>query len=169
VLNYKNIIDDFETLAKNHKQINSFSTGDITQLVSWTQQIDGKDNTTNAAPVYPIMYVIPSDITRGEQEIVYGFNVIIADIMDTKTSYDIQTELWSDTLQIAEDVLAQFKYSVTSAQGDYETKYDIESPTTITPFNEAYDDNLVGMNLSISIVIDSPLNRCMAPYRNFDV
>ena len=88
--------------------------------------------------------------------------------MDTKTSYDIQAELWSDTLQIAEDVLAQFKYSVTSAQGDYETKYDIETPTTITPFNEAYSDNLVGWNLDISIVVDIPLNRCIAPYKDFN-
>lgn len=168
MLNYKNIIKDFETLAKNHLQINSFSTGDINQLVSWTQQIDGKDNDTNAAPIYPIMYVIPTDITRGEQEIVYGFNIIIADIMDTKDSYDIQTQLWSDTLQMAEDILAQFKYSITSWQGDYEEKYDIETPTTITPFNEAYDDNLVGMNLSISIVLSNPLNRCIAPYKSFD-
>ncbi len=168
MLNYKNIIDDFEKLAVNHKQINSFSTGDITQLVSWTQKIDGKDNDTNAAPIYPIMYVIPSDFTRGEQEIVYGFNIIIADIMDTKTSYDIQTDLWSDTLQMAEDILAQFKYSVTNKQGDYEARYDIELPSTITPFNEAYDDNLVGMNLSISIVIDSPLNRCIAPFKDFN-
>jgi len=168
MLNYKNIIDDFEKLAKNHKQINSFSTGDINQLVSWTQQIDGKDNDNNSAPVYPIMYVIPSDVTRGEQEIVYGFNIIIADIMDTKTSYDIQTELWSDTLQISEDVLAQFKYSVTPADGDYEDRYDIEGPNTITPFNEAYTDNLVGWNLDISIVLSNPLNRCIAPFRPFN-
>ena len=168
MLNYKNIISDFELLADKHKQINSFSSGDINQLIFWTERIDGKDNESNSAPIYPIMYVIPSDVTRGEQELVYGFNVIIADIMDTKTSYDIQAELWSDTLQIAEDVLAQFKYSVTSAQGDYETKYDIETPTTITPFNEAYSDNLVGWNLDISIVVDIPLNRCIAPYKDFN-
>lgn len=168
MLNYKNIIDDFEKLAKNHKQINSFSTGDINQMIYWTQQIDGKDNDDNNAPVYPIMYVIPSDVTRDEQFITYGFNILIADIMDTKTSYDIQTDLWSDTLQMTEDVLAQFKYSVTSAQGDYETRYDIDLPTTITPFNEAYDDNLVGWNLDISIVVSSPLNRCIAPYNNFN-
>jgi hypothetical protein len=168
MLNYRNIIDDFAKLAKNHKQINSFSSGDINQLVFWTEQIDGKDNEKNNPPIYPLMYVIPSDVTRGEQEIVYGFNIIIADIMDTNNSYDIQKDLWSDTLQIAEDILAQFKYSVTNAQGDYEGRYDLELPTTITAFNEAYTDNLVGWNLDISIVLDNPLNRCIAPYNNFD-
>jgi len=168
MLNYKNIIDDFQLLADKHKQINSFSSGDINQLIFWTERIDGKDNDENNAPIYPIMYCIPSDVTRGEQELVYGFNIIIADIMDTKTSYDIQAELWSDTLQIAEDILAQFKYSVTSSQGDYETKYDIETPTTITPFNEAYSDNLVGWNLDISIIVDNPLNRCLSPYKPFN-
>ena len=168
MLNYKNIITDFETLAKEHMQINSFGTGDITQLIYWTQQIDGQENTKNEPPVYPLMYVIPSNATRDENFITYNFNVIIADIMDTKTSYDIQTDLYSDTLQIAEDILAQFKYSVTAAQGDYESKYDITLPTNIQSFNEAYDDNLVGWNIDLAIVVDSPLNRCIAPYKPFN-
>ena len=69
MINYKSIIADFEKLAKNHKQINSFSTGDITQMIYWTQQIDGQDNDDNNAPVYPLMYVIPNSVSREEQVI----------------------------------------------------------------------------------------------------
>jgi len=168
MLNYKKIISDFQTISEKHKQINSFGTGDITQLIYWTQNIDGKENTTNKAPIYPLMYVIPGVVTRDEQQVTYDFNVIIADILDTKTSYDIQTDLYSDTLQIAEDIVAQFKYSVTTEQGDYEGTYDITLPATLTPFNEAYDDNLVGYNIDISLVIDSPLNRCLSPFKPFN-
>ena len=165
--NYKNIIDDFRKIADNHKQINSFGTGDIRQLIYLTSEVKGSDNATDKAPVYPLMYVIPSTATRGEQQITLTFQVIIADIMNTK-NYDIETDLYSDTLQMAEDVLAQFKYSVTDAQGDYEASYDIVLPVSVSPFSEAYDDILVGWNLTIQIVLDNPLNRCIAPYNNFN-
>ena len=166
MINYKNIIDDLSLLADKHKQINSFGTGDITQLIYLTTQIDGKDNTTHAEPIYPLMYVLPQPVSRDEQFITYPVNIIIADVMNTK-NYDIETDLFSDTLQIAEDILAQFKYSVTSAQGDYESKYDVILPTTITPFSERYDDILVGWNLNLQVVVESPLNRCIAPIKDF--
>jgi len=167
MINYKKIIDDFSLLADKHKQINSFGTGDIRQLIYLTQQIDGTDNTTNAAPIYPLMYVIPSAVNRGEQQITYTFSVIVADIMNAK-NYDIETDLYSDTLQILEDILAQFKYSVTQATGDYEEKYDITLPSTISPFSEAYDDILVGWTLTLQVVVDNPLNRCLAPFNPFN-
>ena len=166
MINYKKIITDFQTLADKHKQINSFGTGDIRQLIYLTQQIDGKDNDKNNAPIYPLMYLIPSTVSRDEQFLTYNLNVIVADIMNTK-NYDIETDLMSDTLQITEDILAQYKYSVTALQGDYEANYDIVLPANITPFSEAYDDILVGWNLSLQIVVDNPLNRCITPIKDF--
>ena len=166
MVNYKVIINDLKELADKHKQINSFGTGDLTQLIYLTSNVDGKDNDTWKAPIYPLMYVIPKSVTRGEQSITYPFDIVIADIMNTK-NYDIETDLLSDTLEMAEDVLAQFKYSVTTAQGNYETKYDITLPTSINPFTEAFDDILVGWTLSLNIVVDNPLNRCTAPYKTF--
>ena len=167
MVNYKIIINDFKELADKHKQINSFGTGDLNQLIYLTSNVDGKDNDSWKAPIYPLMYVIPKSVNRGEQEITYPFDIVIADIMNTK-NYDIETDLLSDTLEMAEDVLAQFKYSVTTAQGNYETKYDISLPTSINPFTEAFDDILVGWTLSLEIVVDSPLNRCLAPYKDFN-
>lgn len=167
MLNYKNIIDDFKKIADEHKQINSFGTGDIRQLIYLTQELDGTDNSKNNAPIYPLMYVIPGTVSRDEQFINYAFNVIIADIMNAK-NYDTETDIMSDTLQITEDILAQFKYSVTNAEGYYEEKYDITLPASIAPFSEAYDDILAGWNLNLNIIIDNPLNRCIAPFKPFN-
>ena len=167
MINYKNIINDFSKVAANHKQLHSFGTGTIQQLIYLTSEIDGQENTTNAAPVYPLMFVIPTTVSRDEQFITYSFSVVIADITNTK-NYDIETDLYSDTLQIAEDVLAQFKYSVTQAQGDYEAKYDINLPTTMTPFSEAYDDILIGWTIGVDIVVEDPLNRCIAPFNPYN-
>jgi hypothetical protein len=112
------------------------------------------------------MYVIPRQVSNFENYVQYSLNVLICDIMNAN-NYDIEVDLWSSTLAIAQDILAQYKYSVNAAQGDYENKYDLILPATITPFSEAYDDYLVGWNLDLNIIVDMPLNRCLAPFNNW--
>lgn len=174
--NFKNIIDDFRSIERNHKQLQSFGVGDIKQLIFLTQDRLGKDNidppqdntptNTNLPPVYPLLYVVPGSAQRDDSFITYNFSVIVCDITNAK-NYDIQVDLWSDTLQIAEDILAQFKYSVNANQGNFESKYYINLPTSIIPFSEQYEDLLVGWNLGLQVVVDSPLNRCIAPYKDW--
>ena len=168
-MNWKSIVADFNTLQVKHKQLNSFGVGDIKQLIYLTQNRDKQDNVDNNAPYYPLMYVLPGSVSQDEQYTTYGFNILICDVMNVK-NYDIQNELLSDTLEICQDILAQFKYSVNALQGDYYTdKYDIVLPANITPFMEAYDDILVGWNLPMSIQVQTPLNRCIAPFNYWDI
>ena len=173
-VNFKNIVDDLKKIQEKHKQLNSFGVGDIKQLIYLTQEKRdeqytekvNKENDDYTAPIYPLMYVIPVNVSRDDNFITYRLNVLICDIMNA-TNYDIEVDLWSDTLQIAEDILAQYKYSVDTTQGNYESRYDISLPTSITPFSEAYDDILVGWNLELSVIVDQPLNRCLAPFNDF--
>ena len=168
-VNFKNITDDLSEVAKNHKQINSFGIGDIKQLIYLTQQRDKQNNNPKwQAPIYPLMYVIPVNVTQDENFVNYRFNVLICDIMNAD-NYDIEVDLWSDTLAMAQDVLAQYKYAVTLTQGNYQQRYDLTLPTSMTPFSEAYDDILVGWNLDLTLQVDMPLNRCIAPFDPFPV
>ena len=165
--NFKNIVDDLEKLVEEHKQINSFGVGDIKDLIALTQVREGVDNTTkNEAPLYPLLYVVPQPATRDEAFINYNFSIIICDIDNTKNKH-IQVDLLSDTLEMCEDVLAQFKYSVDASQGNYYDKYDVNLPQTIVPFIENYEDKLIGWTLPLQVVVDKPLNRCIAPFNNF--
>ena len=164
---FKNIVDDMKVLVQNHKMINSFGIGDIRDFIFLTQEVEGNENVNNNAPVYPILYMVPQGSTRDNSQITYNFNVIIADIDNTKNK-DITVDLWSDTLEYCEDVLAQFNYSVTQADGDFYDKYEAVLPTSIIPFSEQYDDLLVGHTLSLQIIVDKPLNRCIAPYVIWD-
>lgn len=173
--NFRNIVDDFKLLQSKHKQLNSFGIGDIRDLIFLTQQKTDEnysskvstDNTNNNAPQYPLLYIVPQPSTRYDGYITYSFNVIVCDIDNTKNK-NIQVDLWSDTLEIAEDILAQFKYSVISSQGDFASKYDIITPTSISPFSEQYEDLLIGWNLQLQIMVDKPLNRCIAPFNDFN-
>lgn len=168
-VSFKNIIEDLKTLELKHKQLNSFGIGDIKQLIYLTQQRDKQNNTTAwKPPIYPLMYVIPQNVQQDDNFVTYRFNVLILDIMNAN-NYDIEVDLWSSTLQIAQDILAQFKYSVTIQQGDYEERYDLVLPTNITPFSESYDDILVGWNLELQLQVDMPLDRCIAPFEPFVV
>lgn len=166
--NLKNIIDDFELLVEKHKQLKSFGVGDIRDLITLTQNRDGEDNTEkNEAPMYPLLYVIPQIANRDGGQITYNFNVLVCDIDNVKNK-NIQVDLWSDTLEIAEDIVAQFSYSVNQQQGNYYDKYDVVLPVNITPFNEQYEDKLFGWNIALQIVVDKPLNRCIAPFNTFE-
>ena len=89
----------------------------------------------------------------------------MADILNK--DYTNEIDVWSDTLQIAEDILAQFGYGVSESSGDYYDKYDIQVPTQMIPFSESFDDFVSGWNLQLNIVVDSPLDRCIAPYDDF--
>jgi len=166
-VNFQTITNDLSLLAKNHKQIHSYGIGDIKQLIYLTQQRDGEDNTEWEAPIYPLMYVIPTNVTQNEQYVQYQFNVLVCDVMNAN-NYDIEVDLWSDTLSIAQDILAQYKYSVYQSQGNYQQRYDLTLPTTITPFSEFYDDILVGWTLSLEVLVDMPLNRCISPFNPFE-
>lgn len=164
--NFKSIIDDLKKIEYYHKQTNSFGVGDIKQLTYLIQQRDKQENPQDRPPIYPLMYVIPRQVQNYENYVQYSLNVLICDIMNAN-NYDIEVDLWSSTLAIAQDILAQYKYSVTAPEGDYEAKYDLILPAAITPFSEAYDDLLVGWNLDLNIIIDMPLNRCLAPFDNW--
>ncbi len=164
--NFKSIIDDLKKIEYYHKQTNSFGVGDIKQLTYLIQQRDKQENPQDRPPIYPLMFVIPRQVQNYENYVQYSLNVLICDIMNAN-NYDIEVDLWSSTLAIAQDILAQYKYSVTAREGDYEAKYDLILPAAITPFSEAYDDLLVGWNLDLNIIIDMPLNRCLAPFDNW--
>jgi hypothetical protein len=164
--NLKNILDDLKLIEQKHKQLNSFGTGDIQQLIYLTQDNAGQANTDWSAPIYPLLYVIPGVINRNENYVQYNLNVLVLDKMNAK-NFDNEIDTMSDTAQICSDVLAQFKYAVTAAQGNYEQKYDLALPASMTPISEGFDDILCGWNLQLQVLVDDPLNRCYAPYNSF--
>jgi hypothetical protein len=166
--NFKNIVDDVKLLVEKHLQIRSFGVGDIKDLIALTQEIEGEDNTEkNEAPLYPLLYMVPQPVQRDESFITYNFSVLIMDIDNVKNKH-IQVDLLSDTLEMCEDILAQFKYSVNQQQGNYYDKYDVNVPAPITPFMEQYEDKLIGWTLQLQVVVDKPLNRCIAPFNTFE-
>ena len=67
MITYKNIIDDFSTIATNHYLINSFHSGLLDEV-----DIDKMD-----ANDFPILYVEPGTTTADTGMLTYNFNVFV--------------------------------------------------------------------------------------------
>jgi hypothetical protein len=163
-INFKSIIDDFRLLSNYHKQINSFGFGDITEFGYLTDSRDKESNPDNQAPYYPLMFVVPNTATQELQYMTYEFNVIVADIIER--DLDNMIDVLSDTNQILDDIISQFRLSVTNSLGNFNQNYYLDDAVTCIPFIEAYQDLLAGWSGTFRIKIMTPLDRCDAAFND---
>lgn len=169
-INFKTIADDFRLLADHHKQINSFGFGSLEDLSFWTESRLEQDNPTFESPFFPLLYVVPGDaqqviVENGSSYMEYTFNTIVMDIMD-RDLVD-QPHVLSDTNQILDDIISQFRLSVTQSLGCFNAKYYLDEPVECLPFIEQYTDLCGGWNGVLKIKVMDPLDRCAAAFNNF--
>ena len=147
LVNYKQVIEDLEDFANNHEQINSFGYGDLTQLTM--------DVLTKEEPKYTRMYVIPGDTLLNQNELVYNFQIIVTDQLNS--DYSNQRDVMSDTLEIIKDIMATF----------YLSEYESLWPASVEPFLENYETILTGWVMNIQLSQPFDYNRCDLPERPF--
>jgi len=161
-INLKTFYEDFKMLADHHKQLNSFGFGSVGDFQYLNQSRDKEENTTFNPPIYPLMYVVPNDVRQKFNYMEYSFDIIVADVVER--SLFNQTDLLSDTNQILDDIISQFRLSVTQSLGNFNALYYLDNPIVCTPFLEQYDDLLGGWTATLNIQVMTPLNRCDAAF-----
>jgi hypothetical protein len=148
-INYYQLIEDFKGLAAAHEQINSFGFGDINQL---TMDIE-----TKQSPVYTKLYMVPNDTVLAQNQIIYNFQIIVADRL--KDDYSNQRDVMNDTLEIMKDVFTFLYLSVP----DFESEWD----PSVEPFLERFEDVLAGWTMTLTVTQPFDYNRCNVPERPF--
>jgi hypothetical protein len=143
LVNYKQIIEDFKEIARAHEQINSYGYGDITQLTM--------DINTEQEPVYLKMYLVPGPTQFAQNELIYNFQVIITDQLNS--DYSNQRDLMNDTLEVCKDVFTIL----------YLSEYESEWNATCVPFLEEYETILGGWTMNLTITQPFDYNRCDLP------
>jgi hypothetical protein len=143
VVNYKQVIEDLEEIARAHEQINSFGFGDITQL---TMDIE-----TEKEPEYTRMYVVPGNTVLDQNQLTYNFQVIVTDRVNN--DYSNQRDLMSDTLEITKDIFTIL----------YLSEYQSEWNASVEPFLERFETILGGWTLNLTITQPFDYNRCVLP------
>lgn len=161
--NFKKIITLLRQLQTYHEQLQSFGVGDINQLIYYTEERLKIDNTEqNLGAYYPLMYVIPQLATTDGRQTVYTFDILVMDILNTK-NFENEIDVWSDTLDILKDVVAQLRYSLDECY----CTWDIDYPVDFSPFSERFDDYVSGWTAKIKLKIPDAIDRCIAPYAEF--
>ena len=154
IVNYKTIIQDLSGIAFYHPQINSFGYGDVTQI---TMDIETKES-----PSYVKMYVVPDNVTFSQNRLLYNFSIIIMDRVNEDLSN--QSDVMSDTLEIAKDVFTILYQSYTANFGGFSVDYMPLWGPNVTPFLEEYEDILGGWTLNITIEQPFDYNQCVLPF-----
>jgi hypothetical protein len=153
MINYKQLLTDFASIAYRHEQIRSFGFGDYAQITN--------DIITKKEPEYTRMYMVPGEVVLNQNHIHYNFSCIIMDKVDD----DLKNlkDVVSDTLEIAKDIWTILYHSYTYEQGNF--SWDIipdENPDTI-PFIERFETVLAGWTINFSIQVAFDYNQCTPP------
>ena len=155
-INYKQILTYFSSIAYHHEQIRSFGFGDLTQCTN--------DIETKKEPRYTRMYVVPTNVVFNENQIEYGFNIIIMDKVEDDLSN--LEEVMSDTLEICTDVWTIFWQSYTEESGDFSNIIVGDWEPSIEPFTERFETILGGWTLQIRMTAPFDYNSCNLPIQS---
>ena len=136
------IVTQLEAIATNHEQINTFGFGQMPEF--------GKSTPI----VYPVMWVVQLPSSINGNDLVLKYQFLFADLVHKDLSNE--TEVSSDQMLTALDVIGQLQHP------DYEWFYDSQSD--LQPVYAKLDDEITGWEITCSLTINSPYNRCAIPF-----
>jgi len=153
MINYKQLLTDFSSIAYHHPQIQSFGFGDLAQCTN--------DMVTKQEPKYTRMYIVPGDVQLNENHIHYRLSIIIMDKINNDLTN--QSEVMSDTLAIVMDVWTILLQSYTASQGDFSWDIVVDENPDVIPFLERFETILGGWTLNLSFQVAFDYNSCTPP------
>lgn len=165
MITYKNFIDDFKTVATNHFLINSFHSGMLDEVD--INKLDQAD--------FPILYVEPGNTNIDMGVMTYTFTVFTMNLI--KEDLSNREEVWSEMLQIMQDVIAEFRQNlaVQTSGGDSGKKFSyipnevvLNLPINAEPFTVRFANMLTGWSATFTMQVNNPNSLCNAPIEPSD-
>jgi hypothetical protein len=165
MITYKNIIDDFNTIATNHFLINSFHSGMLDEVD--LNKLDQSD--------FPILYVEPGNTNIDKGVMTYTFTVFTMSLI--KEDLSNRDEVWDTMLQVMQDIIAEFRQnlSVQTSGGDSGKKFSyvpnevvLNMPINAEPFTVRFANMLTGWNATFTMQVNNANSLCNAPIEPSD-
>jgi hypothetical protein len=145
---YNNVIDALKCVAITHAMVNNVSSGT-------TDEVDIAANS-----VYPLVHIVPGNVTAGVNQLAFNFNVLCMDLV--KVDERNEQQVLSDTLQILVDIIAQYKngllLGVQQNEGVYGQADDRDF--NLEPFTERFDNVVSGWNCGLNIIVPNNYFAC---------
>ena len=164
MITYKNIVDDFNTIATNHFLINSFHSGLLDEV-----DIDKMDSSN-----FPILYIEPGNTNIDKGVLTYTFTVFTMNKI--KEDLSNREEVWSEMLQIMQDVIAEFRQNLSvQTANDPGKKFSyipnevvLNLPINAEPFSVRFSNMLTGCSANFTMKVNNPNSLCDAPIEPSD-
>ncbi len=164
MITYKNIVDDFNTIATNHFLINSFHSGLLDEV-----DIDKMDSSN-----FPILYIEPGNTNIDKGVLTYTFTVFTMNKI--KEDLSNREEVWSEMLQIMQDVIAEFRQNLSvQTANDPGKKFSyipnevvLNLPINAEPFSVRFSNMLTGWSANFTMQVNNPNSLCDAPIEPSD-
>lgn len=146
---YRTLIERLRMFADGHFLIKAFYHG----------QLDAAD--LDKEPNYPMMHVLPVQITPSAGYLDYDLDIRFADIgRDKEMKTDYQKEIISDCTRLALDLVAEIENGQVIFGGEAEV---LNKTAQIQPFMEELTHVLTGVQLSVTIRLPYNWSACDIP------
>ena len=170
---YNNVINTLTRLAEYHEQISTVSVGDIFDI------------NLEKMELFPLLHVNPVNVTTGDSELIYNFQLFICDMVSEKDDWETEQqeqnsklvdtktneqEVFNQTLEICTDFIGMLRHS---SRQSLSTVSDINDPLyftqdqfTIEPFQERFDNLCCGWVFTIGVKVMNDFDTCTIPVLN---
>ena len=147
---FKSVVEQFEAICVAHKQLNSFTFGDIFEV--------DLSNEMNFAKAH----LIEQPATINNRDFVFTFDLLVMDLVAADGSN--QTDVLNDTFLILSDVYREFKNGIAKGTSPMTSRdYVVSDNITCEPFTDRFENLLAGWKGTISITVPSHNNACNSP------
>lgn len=146
-MTYYDLVNTFKTISLDNRFVNQFGYGQVTDI----NLPADKD-----APDYPYVFLNPVNLSVNEKTSQATFNLICME--QVKDTEDSIIKGQSECIEIIMWIVSRFALYL-----DYPL-IQINTPFSVTPFKEAYNDTVVGATASLTITYNNPYNICNPPY-----
>ena len=158
MISFRNVVGYLETIADKHYEIESFHSG----------MMDEVDINKLGATDYVILYAEPGNVVINQGVLTYNFTIFVMDMINDEVGDSPNKQRvgrvdgYSETLNILQDVVAEFKHSLTT-QSWVDDEVVLQLPITAEPFTARFNNLLTGWSASISVDVNNKNNLCIAP------
>ena len=158
MISFRNVVGYLETIADKHYEIESFHSG----------MMDEVDINKLGATDYVILYAEPGNVVINQGVLTYNFTIFVMDMINDEVGDSPNKQRvgrvdgYSETLNILQDVVAEFKHSLTT-QSWVDGEVVLQLPITAEPFTARFNNLLTGWSATISVDVNNKNNLCIAP------
>jgi len=151
-ITYKTVVESFQDICLSQAAIKQFKTGMLSDL-----DVEEEINTFQR---FPMAFLKPETVSLDRfGKTTLSFTFIVSDIVRDNDE-GLTVNVYNSTLMIAQDILSKIVMTDWEELG-----MSLETPVTLTAFQERFNSNLAGWAASIDLTIKSGFNLCDAAFK----